>query len=207
MKRLALIALSSLTISASAFAADYDIDPSHSTVGFSIKHMVISTVHGGFGKVSGTVSYDAKKVGDTVIDVTIEAGSISTSEENRDKHLKSADFFDVEKFASVTFKSKKVEAAGKGKLKVTGDLTLHGVTKSVTLAVTGPSAEVKSPFGKTVMAASATGTINRKDFGLTWNKNLDNGGLLVGEEVAISLDVELAKKEAAAAPAAAPAAK
>jgi polyisoprenoid-binding protein YceI len=204
MKRfLGVLTLTCLFAPVSALAADFDIDPSHSQVGFSVKHMVISTVRGVFGKVSGTLSFDAKKPTASALDVTIEAGSISTNEENRDKHLKSADFFDVEKNPTITFKSKKVEAAGKGKLKVTGDLTMHGVTKAVVLTVTGPSAEVKSPFGKTVMAASATGTINRKDFGLTWNKAMDNGGLLVGEEVAIDISAELVKKEAAAEPAAA----
>ena len=204
MKRLlGVLTLTCLFAPVSALAADYDIDPSHSQVGFSVKHMVISTVRGEFGKVSGTISYDAKKVAATALDVTIDTGTISTHEENRDKHLKSPDFFDVEKNPTITFKSKKVEAAGKGKLKVTGDLTLHGVTKSVVLAVTGPSAEVKSPFGKTVMAASATGSVNRKDFGLTWNKTMDNGGLLVGEEVGIDISVELVKKEEAAEPAAA----
>jgi len=200
MKRLlTVLSLSCLFAPVSAMAADYDLDPAHSQVGFSVKHMVISTVRGEFGKVSGTVTYDAKKPAATVIDVTIDATSISTHEDNRDTHLKGADFFDVEKNATITFKSKKVDAAGKGKLKVVGDLTLHGVTKSVTLTVTGPSAEIKSPFGKTVMAASATATVNRKDFGMTWNKAMDSGGLLVGEDVTIDINAELVKKEAAAA--------
>jgi polyisoprenoid-binding protein YceI len=201
MKRILAVLIGLSAVPASALAADYDIDTAHSTLTFSVKHLVVSTVRGEFGKVSGTVSYDAKKLADTALDITIDPASIDTRDAKRDGHLKSADFFDVEKFATATFKSKKVEAAGKGKLKITGDLTIHGVTKPVTLAVTGPSAEVKTPFGTTVIAASATATINRKDFGMVWNKALDSGGVMVSDEVTLAIDVELVKKEAAAAPA------
>ena len=199
--RIALVAAVTAVLFAAspALAADFDVDPAHSSVSFSVKHLVVSTVRGEFAKVSGTVSYDAKKLEATALDITIDPASVDTRDAKRDGHLKSADFFDVEKFPTVTFKSKKVEAAGKGKLKVTGELTLHGVTKPVTLSVTGPSAEVKSPFGTTVVAASATTTINRKDFGMNWNKALDSGGVMVSDEVALTIDVELVKKEAAAA--------
>lgn len=200
MKRLlAIVAVTSVLFPMSAVATEYELDPAHSQVSFTVKHMVISTVRGEFGKVSGTVSYDPKKPQATTVDVAIETASLSTREENRDNHLKGPDFFDAEKNPTITFKSKKVEAAGKGKLKVSGDLTIRGVTKPATLTVVGPSPEVKSPFGKTVMAASATSSVNRKDYGMVWNKTMDNGGLLVGEDVNIEINAELVKKEAAEA--------
>ncbi|HEY3446833.1 MAG TPA: YceI family protein [Myxococcales bacterium] len=186
-----------LSVPVQALAADYDIDSAHSQVGFAVKHLMVSTVKGEFGKVSGTVSYDPKKPEATVLDVTIDTTSINTREAKRDGHLKSPDFFDTEKFATATFKSTKVQSAGKGKLKVTGDLTIKGITKPVTLEVTGPSAEAKSPWGQTVIAASAIGKVSRRDFGMTWNKTLDGGGLLVGENVDLSIDAELIKKEPA----------
>jgi polyisoprenoid-binding protein YceI len=198
MKRLVGIVSSVLAaIPVQALAADFDLDPAHSGVGFSVKHLVVSNVKGQFDKVTGTVSFDPKKVDATVIDVTIDTTSIDTRDAKRDGHLKSADFFDVEKFPTATFKSKKVESAGKGKLKVTGELTIKGVTKAFTLDVTGPSPEVKTPFGTTILAASATGVVKRKDFGITWNKTLDGGGVMVGEDIALTIDVELVKKEAA----------
>lgn len=185
----------SMLVSLPARATDYEIDPTHSHVGFSVKHLVVSTVRGELGKVTGAVQYDAKKPRATTLEATVELASLSTQEPKRDAHLKSPDFFDVEKFPNATFKSKKVEAAGKGRLKISGDLTLHGVTKPVTLLVTGPSQEVKTPFGTTVVAASGTAVLQRKDFGLTWNKTMDNGGVVVGDEVSLTIDVELVKKE------------
>ena len=125
--------------------------------------------------------------------MVIEAASINTREPQRDTHLKSADFFDVEKFPTLTFKSKKVEGSN-GELKVTGDLTIHGVTKEVVLDVEGPTGELKDPWGNIKIGASATTKIKRKDFGLSWNAALEAGGILVGEDVAISLDVQFAKK-------------
>ncbi|MGC4122568.1 MAG: YceI family protein [Myxococcales bacterium] len=199
MRMLGIVSAVLVSVPVQALAADFDIDTSHSQVGFAVKHLMVSTVKGEFQKVSGTVSYDPKKPEATALDVTIDIGSISTREAKRDGHLKSPDFFDADKFGTATFKSTKVEKAGAGKLKVTGDLTIKGVTKPVTLEVTGPSAEAKSPWGQTVVAASATGKINRKDFGMTWNKTLDGGGLLVGETVDLSIDAELIKKEAAPA--------
>ena len=192
----ALVTASLLAVPAASFAAEYDLDPAHSQVGFSTKHLVVSTVRGEFGKISGTVTYDEKKPEASVVDITIDTTSINTREPKRDGHLKSADFFDVEKFPTATFKSKKVVAAGKGKLKVEGELTLKGITKPVTLAVTGPSAEVKTPFGTTIVAASATATISRKDFGMVWNKALETGGLMVGDDVQLTIEAELVKRAA-----------
>jgi polyisoprenoid-binding protein YceI len=191
----ALGVVAAMLVAPAARAADFDVDSSHSQVQFAVKHLAVSTVKGEFGKVTGKVVWDAKKPADTVIDVTIDTSTVNTREAARDGHLKGPDFFDVEKFPTATFKSKKVEAAGKDKLKVHGELTLRGVTRPVVLEVTGPSPETKSPFGTTVIAASATGKVNRKEFGMVWNKALDSGGLLVGEEVNLSIDVELVKKQ------------
>ncbi len=193
---LAALGLAAAMLAAPATrAADFEVDSSHSQVQFAVKHLAVSTVKGEFGKVTGKVVWDEKKPADTVIEVTIDTSTVNTREAARDGHLKGADFFDVEKFPTATFKSKKVEGAGKGKLKVHGELTLRGVTRPVVLDVTGPSPEIKSPFGTTVIAASATGEVNRKEFGMVWNKALDSGGLLVGEEVNLSIEVELVKKQ------------
>lgn len=171
----------------------YQIDPSHSTAGFSIKHMMIAKVHGGFEKMSGQLSYDPKNVAASTVSVAIEAASINTREAQRDTHLKSADFFDVEKYPQITFKSKQVEAAG-DYLKVVGDLTIHGVTKQVTLDMETPSEEVKDPWGNVKLGVSGTTKIKRKDFGLTWNAALEAGGVLVGDDVTISLEVQFVKQ-------------
>jgi polyisoprenoid-binding protein YceI len=151
--------------------------------------MMISNVRGGFTKVEGTIEYDAANVAATKIDVSIDASSIDTREPQRDGHLKSADFLDVEKFPAITFKSKKVEAAGEGELKVTGDLTIHGTTKEVVLDVEGPTPEAKDPFGNVRVGASGKTKIKRSEFGLTWNAALETGGFLVGDELKIELDV------------------
>lgn len=174
----------------------WQIDPSHSSANFSIKHMMIAKVHGGFEKLSGTMVYDAADPSKSSVEAVIEASSINTREPQRDTHLKSSDFFDVEKFPTLTFKSKRVEKTGDGELKVTGDLTIHGVTKEVVLDVEGPSEELKDPWGNTKIGISATTKIKRKDFGLTWNAALEAGGFLVGDDVTISLDVQFAKQEA-----------
>lgn len=198
MKKILVAAVALLT-SGSAFAADYTIDPSHSSVGFSIRHMMVSNVRGEFQKFQGEVSIDDKDLTRTKVDVTIDAASINTRDAKRDEHLRSPDFFDTAKYPTITFKSKKVAKAGKGKLKITGDLTMHGVTKPVVLDVEGPTAAVKNPWGKMVRGATATATINRKDFGLGWNQALETGGVLVGEEVKIELEVELVEKAPAEA--------
>lgn len=198
MKRLGLNPLS-LTLllgllPSIAFATDWQIDPAHTNVQFSVRHMMISNVRGDFNKVSGTVSSDGQNPDAIKIDAVVDAGSIDTRIEKRDLHLKSADFLNVEKYPTIEFKSKKVAANGAGKWKVTGDLTLHGVTKEVVLDVEGPTAEIKDPMGNTRVGASATTKINRKDFGLTWNKVLETGGVMVGDEVEITIDVEAVQK-------------
>jgi len=213
MKSLALgfVALGLAAYTAPARASVWEIDSAHSSTEFSVKHMMVSTAKGRFDKINGTLNLDDKNPTKSNIELTIDASTIDTHEPKRDGHLKSPDFFDVAKFPTITFKSTKIEKAGKAKFKVTGDLTMHGVTKSVTLAVDGPTAPMKSPFGTTSSGASATTKINRKDWGLTWNKPLEAaGGVLVGDEVTINVDLELLSKAeapaAAAAPAAAPAA-
>lgn len=183
-----------VALPAVAFAAQYDIDPAHSSAQFRVKHMMISTVRGEFSKLSGTVNFDPKDLAATKIDATIDASTINTREEKRDAHLKSTDFFDIAKYPALKFVSKKVEPAGKGKLKVTGDLTIHGVTKQVVLGVEGPAAEVKDPWGGIRTGATATTRVSRKDFGLTWNKALETGGVVVSDEVDIELDIQLVKK-------------
>jgi len=182
-----------LSLPALAFATAWNIDPEHSNVGFKVRHLMVSNVKGSFEKVSGTVDINDKDITKSKVDVTIETASINTNVAKRDEHLRSPDFFDVAKFPTMTFTSKKVVKAGKDKLKVTGDLTLHGVTKEVVLDVEGPAKESKDPWGNFRRGATANTKINRKDFGLTWNKALETGGVAVGEEVFITLEIELIK--------------
>ena len=182
-----------------ARATEYQIDPSHTAVTFSVRHMMISNVRGEFEKTSGTITANGSDPNSVKIDVAIDAASVNTRVDRRDAHLKSPDFLDVGKYPTITFKSTKVEAAGSGKWKVSGNLTLHGVTKQVVLDVTGPTPEITDPMGNTRVGASATTTISRKDFGLTWNKTLESGGVLIGDDVAIQIDIEAVKAKAAAA--------
>jgi polyisoprenoid-binding protein YceI len=184
-----------LTVPSLALGAEYDIDSSHTSAQFSVKHMMVTNVRGELGKVVGTIHYDEKDVSKSSVDVVIDATAINTREPKRDEHLRSPDFFDVEKFPSLTFKSTKVQKDGKG-LKVTGDLTIRGVTKPVVLAVEGLTPELKDPWGNVKRGTMATTRINRKDFGLNWNKTLETGGVLVGDDVAITIDVQLSKKQA-----------
>ena len=156
---------------------------------------MVSHVKGNFNKYSGIVDINDKDITKSKVDVTIDASSINTIVQKRDEHLKSADFFDVAKYPTLTFVSKKWTKAAKGALKVAGDLTIHGVTKSVVLTVNPFSKESKDPWGNTRRGTSASATINRKDFGLVWNQALETGGVAVGEEVNISLDVELIKSQ------------
>jgi polyisoprenoid-binding protein YceI len=169
--------------------ATYQIDPAHSSAQFSIRHMMISNVRGEFTKVSGTVIYDADNPANSKAGASIEISSINTREPQRDAHLKSADFFDVEKFPLLTFQSKEVSGQG-GELKMKGDLTMHGVTREITLDVDGPTPEHKDPWGNLRIGATATGKLHRKDFGLTWNSALEAGGVLVGDEVKLTIDIE-----------------
>jgi polyisoprenoid-binding protein YceI len=172
----------------------YSIDTAHSTAQFVVRHMMITNVRGGFGKVSGTVLFDPANPAATAIDATIDTTSINTNDPQRDAHLRSADFLDTDKFPTITFKSKKFDGE-----KLTGDLTIHGVTREVALAVDGPTAEEKDPWGNTRIGASATAKIKRSDFGLTWNAALETGGILVGDDLKIELEVSLIKAAAEAA--------
>ncbi len=166
----------------------WTIDPSHSVVEFSVKHMMFATVKGRFTEVAGTISLDSANVANSSVDVTIGAASIDTRDEKRDEHLRSADFFDVETFPTLTFKSTSVEAKGDD-LKVTGDLTIHGVTKQVVLD-SELNGQGVNPWGQQVISYSASTKINRKDYGLNWNTALESGGVLVSDEVKISIEIE-----------------
>ena len=190
---IALVLVSAAPLAASADT--WQIDPVHTTVGFSVRHMTISTVRGQFNKVAGTITANDNDPATAVIEATIDTASIDTHSPDRDSDLKSANFLDVAKYPTMTFKSKKIEAAGPGKYNVVGDLTLHGVTKEVTLAVEATGAPIKDPWGNMRAGATATTTINRKDFGLTWNKMIEVGGAVVGDAVAVEIDVEAVKKK------------
>lgn len=175
-------------------ADTWQLDPAHTNVEFTVRHMMISNVKGQFQKTSGAVAVNGNDPVSAKIEATIEASSIDTRVDKRDAHLKSPAFLDVDKFPTITFKSTKVEADGPNKWKVTGDLTLHGVTKPVVLEVEGSGAPINDPMGNTRAGASATTKIKRSDFGLVWNQPLEAGGVMVGDEVAISIDVEAIKK-------------
>jgi polyisoprenoid-binding protein YceI len=177
----------------------WDIDPAHSSAQFSVKHMMIANVKGEFSKVSGRVNFDPENPEASSVEAAVDVSSISTREPDRDAHLKSADFFDVAKFSTMTFKSKRVVKNSDASLQLVGDLTIHGVTRETALTLEGPTAPLKDPWGNVRRGASATARINRKDFGLTWNAALEAGGVLVGDEVKITLDVELVQKGAPAA--------
>jgi len=171
----------------------YTIDSAHSSAQFTVRHMMITNVRGAFGTVKGTVVYDPDHPGESAIETEIDASTINTLDAQRDAHLKSADFLDVERYPVITFKSKKVESVDSDELKVTGDLTIHGVTREVLLKVETPSAETKDPWGNTRIGVSGHTKIKRSDFGLTWNAALETGGLLVGDDLKIELEVSLIK--------------
>lgn len=178
----------------------YQIDSAHSSVHFSVRHMMVTNVRGAFTKVTGTVVWDAAAPAKSSVEAIIDAASINTNEPDRDNHLKSPDFLDVEKYPTLTFKSTKVDPVEEGHHKVSGDLTIHGTTRPVVLDVEGPAPEAKDPWGNVKSGFSATTKIKRSDFGLTWNAALETGGFVVGDEIKIELDLELVKqKEAAAA--------
>jgi polyisoprenoid-binding protein YceI len=172
----------------------YQIDPAHTSAQFKVRHMMIANVKGEFDKVSGTVNFDPANPAASTIEASIDVASVSTRDEQRDAHLKSADFFDVEKFPAITFKSKKVTAAGEDSFTVAGDLTIHGVTKEVELHVEELTEEAKDPWGNSRRGATARARIHRKDFGMIFNVALEAGGFLVGEDVDLTIDVELIRQ-------------
>ena len=182
----------------SAQAATYEIDPTHTTAQFSVRHLMVSNVRGEFTGIKGTVKYDPKDPAASVVDVTIDANTVNTRVEKRDIHLRGDEFFDTAKYPVLTFKSKKVDKTSDTTLRVTGDLTIHGVSKEIVLDVDNLTPEIVDPWGNARIGASATAKIDRKDFGLAWNKALETGGVVVGDAVSITIDVELVKQKPAA---------
>jgi polyisoprenoid-binding protein YceI len=190
-----------LALPAAAAPVTYQIDTSHSVAAFSVKHLMVSNVKGELGAITGTVVYDKDDVSKSTVEAEIDVKAISTRDEKRDGHLKGPDFFDVAKFPSAKFKSSKVEKHG-DKLKVSGDLTMRGVTKPVTLDVDVPAAEVgMKAWGVLKTGTTAGTTINRKEFGISWSALADNGGAVVGDDVKVSLELELNRPDPAAKPA------
>jgi len=168
----------------------YTIDPNHSAIHFWVRHMMVAKVHGELSDIVGQVSYDPAKPETATLDVTIDARTLTTRNDQRDGHLKSADFFDVEKYPEITFKSTGIRSTGGGGFDVTGDLTIHGVTKPVTFEAE-VTPEVTGLFGAYVVGITASGIINREDFGMSWNQALEAGGVLVGKEIHFQIDGEL----------------
>lgn len=183
-----------LSLPSFAFASTWNIDPEHSNIGFKVRHMMVSNVKGSFEKAGGTVEINDKDITKSKVEVSIDTNSVNTNIAKRDAHLRGPDFFDAAKYPTMTFVSKKVTKAGKDRLKVTGDLTLHGVTRQVVLDVEGPSKESKDPWGNIRKGATASTKISRKDFGLVYNAALETGGVAVGDEVAITLEIEMIRK-------------
>jgi len=176
-----------------AALSTWKIDPSHSAAEFKVRHMMISFVKGKFSGLSGVLKLDENDYTHSVVEVSIPAASVSTVDDKLDAHLKEADFFDVEKFPTLTFKSTSIRSLGGRDYEVSGDLTIRGIIKSVTLSVDGVSAPSKDPWGNQRIGLSASAKVNRKDFGLVWNAPLELGGVLVGDEVTITLDVQFIK--------------
>ena len=176
------------------YGATWQVDPNHSSFEFKIRHLTVSNVKGTFTKPKAAITIDDQDVTKLKVEVTIDAASVNTGNNMRDDHLRGADFFDVAKYPEITFVSKKVTRVDADRLKVTGDLTIHGVKREITMDVEGPTPEVKDPSGNFRRGATATGKIYRKDFGLTWNRVLDTGGVVVGDEVTIYVEVELIRK-------------
>lgn len=174
-------------------ATIWQLDGAHSSAGFTVKHMMISKVHGIFSKMSGTLQYDGSDVTKAQVEAKVDVASINTNDVQRDTHLKSADFLDSEKFPQIIFKSKKIEKSGSG-LKLTGDLTMHGITKEVVFNAEGPSQEMKDPYGNIKIGASAMTTLKRKEFGLLWNAALEAGGVMVSDDVSLTIEVQFSKK-------------
>jgi len=185
-----------LTVPGLLHAAPWEFDPDHTGVHFKVRHLMVSSVRGEFEKATGKIVYDEADVTKSTADITIDAASINTRVAKRDEHLRSPDFLDVAKYPTIAFKSRRVEKTGNGTMRMTGDLTLHGVTKEVILTVEGPTPAIKDPMGNNRVGGQATTKIHRKEFGLLWNKALETGGVVVGDEVEITIDVEIYKKPA-----------
>jgi len=195
MKRILTSVFLIVALVAAAHAGPWLVDKTHSQVGFSVKHMMVSNVHGEFGSYEATVDFDPASPTALSIEATIDVNSVSTRDTSRDKHLRSADFFDVANHPTLTFKSKKVTKIADGHLQVTGDLTIRGVTKEITLDVVGLNTVWDDSWGSRRTGAAASAVISRKEFGLTWNAALEAGGVVVGDAVNIILDIELMQKK------------
>jgi polyisoprenoid-binding protein YceI len=203
LRRLGGWALALLVVTppaAYAQPAVWTIDPDHSAATFSVRHMVVSNVKGQFDGPTGTVTFDPKDLSTLRIDATLDARTINTRSADRDTDLKSPLFFDVTTYPRITFTSRSVSVEGPGRFKVVGDLTIRGVTKPVTLAVEGPTAEIKDIWGNARVGATATTTVDRRDFGLTYNRLLEGGGAVVGDQVSIVIDLELIHKASGVQP-------
>jgi polyisoprenoid-binding protein YceI len=185
--------MSTTSATPQATTSTWKLDPVHSVAEFKVKHMMISNVKGQFTGISGALNLDESNIEKSRVEASLDASTINTRDAQRDTHLRSPDFFDAEKFPTLSFRSTAVKRAGAGELAVTGDLTIHGVTRQVVFQVEGPTAPAKDPWGNTRVGLSAVAKINRKDFGLTWNATLETGGILVGDEVTITLDVQFVK--------------
>jgi len=183
----------SMVVGPEVVTTTWNIDLAHSAAQFKVRHMMISNVKGEFTHISGKLELDGKDITKSRVEATVDAATINTREPQRDAHLKSSDFLDVEKFQTLSFKSTLVSKRSDVDLAVQGDLTIHGVTHEVVFDVEGPSAPTKDPWGNTRIGLSATTNINRKDFGLSWNSALETGGFLLGDDVAITLDVEFVR--------------
>jgi polyisoprenoid-binding protein YceI len=188
-----LMSTASIPQTTTSTTTTWNIDPTHSVAEFKVKHMMIANVKGHFSKVSGALTLDESNLHKSHIEASIDAASIETRDAQRDAHLRSADFLDVEKFPTLSFKSEGISIVRDGELAVEGDLTIHGVTRKVVFTVEGPTPPTKDPWGNTRVAVSGTTKINRKDYGLTWNAALETGGILVGEDITITLEVEFVK--------------
>jgi polyisoprenoid-binding protein YceI len=187
---IALLAIQSLF----GQAVSWRIDPLHSSAQFSVRHMMISTVRGQFGGVKGTIVYDPKNPAAATVEATIDCTTVNTGEPKRDADLKTAEFFDVKKYPVMTFKSKRVEAAGPGKLKMTGDLTINAITREVVLDLEGPTPPIKDTQGREKIGVSGETKISRRAFGILYNPILESGGVTVSDEVKIVLEIELIKQ-------------
>ncbi|MBI4410274.1 MAG: polyisoprenoid-binding protein [Gemmatimonadetes bacterium] len=182
-------------LATAAVRTTWQIDPAHTEAGFAVRHLMVSTVKGRFAGVTGRIVLDEANPAQSSVEVTIAAASIDTREEKRDAHLRSADFFDAEKYPALTFRSRRVEPAGEGRFRVVGDLTIKGVTREVVLRVED-GGRAQDPWGGERIGYSAETKIDRRDFGLTWNQALETGGVVVGNEVRILLEVEAVRQAA-----------
>ena len=194
-KMSAALAVLLLSITTLAYGANWQIDSDHSSFQFKVRHLMVSNVRGDFNKIiKGTLNFDDQDIPNTKAEVVLDAASINTGHAKRDEHLRGPDFFDVTRYPTISFVSKQVTKDGADRMRATGNLTIRGVTREVVMEVQGPTPEIKDPWGNFRRGLTATTKINRKDFGMSWNKTLDTGGVVVSEEVDISVEIEMIKK-------------